>query len=50
MKMHENESVSKDEHTNTPVQELRRSTRVSRHTQRYSPTLFYILFMDAGEP
>jgi hypothetical protein len=48
--MHENEGVNEDEPMNTPVQELRRTTRVSRPTQRYSPSLCYALFTDAGEP
>jgi hypothetical protein len=50
MKMHENKGVSEDEHVNTPIQELRRSTRVSRPTQKYSHSLFYTLLMNAGEP
>ncbi|KAJ4744606.1 Gag-Pol polyprotein [Rhynchospora pubera] len=47
---HENEGIIEEEHTNTPIQELRRSTRISRATQRYSPSLYYALFTDAGEP
>jgi len=49
METYENEGVGEHEHMNTSVQELRRSTWVSRPTQRYSPSLFYVLFMDAGE-
>ena len=34
----------------TPMIELRRSSRVSVAPQRYSPTLHYLLLTDAGEP
>lgn len=47
---HEDEGISENEHTSTPVQELRRSNRVPQPIQRYSPSLYYALFTDAGEP
>ena len=54
---HENESGSVETHddestseASTQVQNMRRSTRVRQPTQRYSPSLYYALFTDAGEP
>jgi len=34
----------------TPTVEVRKSGRVGRPTQRYSPSLYYLLLTDAGEP
>ena len=33
----------------TPQSELRRSTRISRASERYSPSLHYMLLTDSGE-
>eukprot|EP00253_Pinus_taeda_P025456 PITA_25456 len=34
----------------TPESGVRRSTRISRPPERYSPSLYYLLFTDSGEP
>ena len=34
----------------TPPSKIRRTTRVSRRTQRYSSSLYYLLLTDGGEP
>ena len=34
----------------TPIEVLRRCTKIPRPPQRYSPTLYYILLTDRGEP
>ena len=39
-----------EESQTTPIVALRRSSRVIRPRQRYSPTLHYILLTDRGEP
>ena len=34
----------------TPKSGVRRSTRISRPPERYSPSLYYTLLTDSGEP
>ncbi|MCY6524964.1 reverse transcriptase domain-containing protein, partial [Actinobacillus pleuropneumoniae] len=34
----------------TPKSGVRRSTRISRPLERYSPSLYYLLLTDSGEP
>ena len=34
----------------TPASAVRRSTRLSRPPERYSPSLYYLLLTDSGEP
>jgi len=34
----------------TPESGVRRSTRISRPLERYSPSLYYLLLTDSGEP
>ena len=34
----------------TPVSAVRRSTKLSRPPERYSPSLYYLLLTDSGEP
>ena len=34
----------------TPESGVRRSTRISRPPERYSPSLYYLLLTDSGEP
>ena len=34
----------------TPENGVRRSTRISRPCERYSPSLYYVLLTDSGEP
>ncbi|XXG79495.1 hypothetical protein AAC387_Pa09g0546 [Persea americana] len=45
--VHGNENPQVDPQTPAPV---RRSSRTSKPTQRYSPSLFYLLLTDGGEP
>ena len=44
------ENVDSQEDQNTPVAEVRRSSRTIRPPQCYSPTLNYLLLTDGGEP
>ena len=44
------ENMAPDVNPQTPVTELRRSSRISRPVQRFSPSLNYILLTDRGEP
>lgn len=37
-------------HTPTPTPKLRRSEKESKPTQRWSPSLYYLLLSDGGEP
>nr|CAD1837132.1 unnamed protein product [Ananas comosus var. bracteatus] len=41
---------SEDDMSTPPAHELRRSIRLHKPTQRYSPSLYYALFTDSGEP
>jgi hypothetical protein len=34
----------------TPASVVRRSIRLSRPPERYSPSLYYLLLIDSGEP
>ena len=34
----------------TPTSVVRRSTRLSRPPERYSPSLYYLLLIDSSEP
>ena len=34
----------------TPESGVRRSTRISRPLEQYSPSLYYVLLTDSGEP
>ena len=34
----------------TPENGVRRSTRISRLPEQYSPSLYYVLLTDSGEP
>ena len=34
----------------TPESGVRRSTKISRPLERYSPSLYYLLLTDSGEP
>ena len=34
----------------TPASVVRKSTRLSRPPERYSPSLYYALLIDSGEP
>ena len=34
----------------TPESGVRKSTRISRPPERYSPSLYYVLLTDSGEP
>ena len=43
------ENVAPDVNPQTPVAGLRRSSRISRPVQRFSPSLNYILLTDRGE-
>ena len=44
------EHLDEDPEQVTPPLKIRRITRVSRPTQRYSPSLYYLLLTDGGEP
>ena len=44
------ENVNSQVEQNTPVAEVRRSSRNIRPPHRYSPTLNYLLLTDGGEP
>ena len=44
------ENVGSQEDQNTPVSEVRRSSRTIRPLQCYSPILSYLLLTDGGEP
>ena len=44
------ENVNSQVDLSTPVAEVRRSSRNIRPSQRYSPTLNYLLLTDGGEP
>lgn len=44
-------SQKKQQHApQTPKIGVRRSTRISRPHERYSPSLYYVLLIDSGEP
>jgi hypothetical protein len=51
-KVPENQNVQKhDQHVpQTPASVVRISTRLSRPPERYSPSLYYLLLTDSGEP
>jgi hypothetical protein len=41
----------KEQHVpQTPASVVRRYTRLSRPPERYSPSLYYLLLIDSGEP
>ena len=44
------EHLDEDPEQVTPPLKIRRATRVSRPTQRYSPSLYYLLLTDGGKP
>ena len=44
------EHLNADPEQITPPSKIRRTTRISRLTQRYSPSLYYLLLIDGGEP
>lgn len=46
----EEENVIPQEGQSTPTIAIRKSSRVSKPPQRFSSSLYYILFIDAGEP
>jgi hypothetical protein len=51
-KVPENQNVQQQEKQvpQTPASVVRRSTRLSRPPERYSPSLYYLLLTDSGEP
>jgi hypothetical protein len=50
-KVPENQNVQHEKHVpQTPASVVRRSTRLSRPPERYSPSLYYLLLTDSGEP
>jgi len=51
-KVLENQNVKQQEQQvpQTPTSVVRRSTRLSRPPERYSPSLYYLLLIDFGEP
>ena len=50
-RVQENSEINEDHSKpSTPISHVRRSTRVSRPTQRFSPSLHYLLLTDGGEP
>ena len=44
------EEIAQDDTQRTPATTVRRSSRTIRPPQRYSPSLYYILLTDRGEP
>ena len=44
------EHLDEDPEQVTPPLKIKRTTRVSRPTQRYFPSLYYLLLTDGGEP
>jgi hypothetical protein len=48
----ENQNVQQHEQQvpQTPASVVRRYTRLSRSPERYSPSLYYLLLIDSGEP
>jgi hypothetical protein len=48
----ENQNVQQQEQQvpQSPTSVVRRSTRLSRPPERYSPSLYYLLLTDSGEP
>ena len=51
-KVPENHNVQPQEQQEpqTPASAVRRSTKLSRPPERYSPSLYYLLLTDSGEP
>jgi hypothetical protein len=51
-KVPENQNVQQQEKQvpQTPTSVVRISTRLSRPPERYSPSLYYLLLIDSGEP
>jgi hypothetical protein len=50
-KERENQNVQQQEQhvPQTPTSVVRRSSRLNRHPERYSPSLYYLLLIDSGE-
>ena len=46
----QNVQSQEKEEPQTPASDVRRSTRLSRPPERYSPSLYYLLLTDSGEP
>ena len=44
------ENVNLQADQSTPITEVRRSSKITRPSQSYSPALNYILLTDGGEP
>jgi hypothetical protein len=51
-KVPENQNVQQQEQhvPQTPTSVVRRYTRLSRPSKQYSPSLYYLLLTDSGEP
>jgi hypothetical protein len=50
-KVLENQNVQQEKHVHqTPASVVRISTRLSRPPERYSPSLYYLLLTNFGEP
>jgi hypothetical protein len=45
-----NQNVQQQEQPQTPASVVRRSTRLSIPPEQYSPSLYYLLLNDSGEP
>jgi hypothetical protein len=50
-KVQENQNVQQQDHQvpQNPTSVVRRSTRLTRPLERYSPSLYYLLLIDSGE-
>ena len=46
----QNDQQQQQQVPQTPASVVRRSTKLSRPLERYSPSLYYAFFIDFGEP